>query len=425
MPPKLRALPVLETAPARRGPDRSIDRRVTFAGLGIAVMFLVLAAVSLALPADRRLGQWLPAHFVLAGAAGTAIASMLPFFVAALAVGSPASPRLRIASILLVAGGAVIGITGRAAAGGAPSVLSAAGALAYIAGIVLVGVSAALPLRGATGTRRPVSEAAYAIGIADVLAGVSIVAVYLAGDSGAAAAWGSLRAAHAWLNALGFVTLVIAGTLVHFAPTVAGSRIRARGSGTVAVAALAIAAPAVAAGYIVGSGELTRAGAVAAVAGAGALGWHGVRAHRDRAGWTTDLAWHRFSGGSLLAAPVWLLAATALAGAGIASFGADPSGWRFDRIAGPLLLGFVVQIVLGSVSHLLPAIGPGTPQAHAAQRRVLGTAAAWRLLAWNAGVGALSVGQLTEMPLLGLAGGIAALSSGLATVALLGRASRQ
>lgn len=414
-----RGLSIIETEPARRGPDRSTDRRVTLAGVGAAVTFLVLAAGSLALPAEARLSLWLPVHLALAGAAGTAIAAMLPFFVAALVVGPPAPAALRIASLLLVAGGAVFGVAGRVGTGPTTSTIAAAGATSYLLGMALVGLAAALPLRAATGPRRPVTEAAYAIGLADVLVGVAIVALYLAGDPGAAAAWVGLRVAHGWLNLLGFVTLVIAGTLIHFAPTVMGSRIRRRRAGTLAVGLLAIAAPAVATGYAVGSSTLALAGAAAAVTGAGALGLHGVHAHRDRAGWTSDLPWHRFTGGSLLVAPAWLVVATLVAAAGIAAHGTDPPGWRLDWLVGPLVLGFVVQVLLGSVTHLLPAIGPGTPQAHAVQRRLLGTSAAVRLLGWNLGVGIVTAGQVVAIPLVTLAGWAIVLVSGLATVALL------
>lgn len=389
-------------------------------GLAIAIAFIPFAVVSLVLPADARLGLWLPVHLALAGAAGTAIAAMLPFFVGALAVGVPAPAPLRVAGILLVAGGALAGVMGRVGVAGAISPVAAGGAVTYVVGMALVGLSAALPLLGRTGTRRPVAEAAYAIGLMDVLVGVALVALYLAGDPGTAAAWSGLRVAHAWLNLLGFVTLVIAGTLVHFAPTVAGSRIRRRGSGTLAVSLLAVAAPVVAVGYAVGAGGLAATGATAAVAGAGALVLHGVGAHRDRAGWTSDLPWHRFTGGSLLAAPAWLVVATALAAAGIAAHGTEPNGWRLDRLAGPLVLGFVVQVLLGSASHLLPAIGPGTPQAHAAQRRLLGTSATERLVGWNLGVALVTAGQVAAIPVVTLAGWAIVLVCGLATLALLG-----
>ncbi|HEX2626994.1 MAG TPA: hypothetical protein VHL56_08835, partial [Candidatus Limnocylindrales bacterium] len=234
-----------------------------------------------------------------------------------------------------------------------------------------------------------------------------------------------LRIVHAWLNVLGFVTLVIAGTLVHFVPTVVGSRIRRRRTGRVAVVLIGIAAPVVATGYLLGSSLLAGAGAAAAIAGAVALAIHGAQAYRDRAGWTTDLAWHRFTGGSLLAAPAWLAIATVVAAAGITTHGTDPLSWRLVDLVGPLVLGFVVQVVLGSVTHLVPAIGPGTPATHAGQRRQLGRAAGSRLAAWNVGVVFVTAGQLLGIGALALAGVAVSLGAGLFTLALVALALRR
>jgi nitrite reductase (NO-forming) len=392
---------VLETEPARRGPDRRADRLLTYLGLATAIGFLVAALASLALPSAARLGAWLPLHLVLAGAVGTAVAAMLPFFVAALSVARPAPASLRVASLILVAGGAVAGVLGRVASGGGPSAVAAAGAAAYVAGMGAVALCAVLALRGRAGRRRPATELAYAVALLDVMAGVALVALFLAGDAGVAARWAGLRVGHAWLNLVGFATLVVAGTLIHFAPTVAGSRIRVRRSGGLAVGLLAVAAPLAAVGYALGTDPdagmtlargLVVVGATAAGGGALALTWHGIRAHTDRAGWTTDPAWHRFTGSSLLLAPAWLLVAAVLAVTAALEHGADPQGWRLDRVGAPLVLGFVVQVLLGALSHLLPAVGPGTPEAHAEQRRVLGRAATGRLVCWNAGVGLLTLG---------------------------------
>lgn len=426
-----RALNVIEAEPPRRGPDRRADRQITYAGLAMAVAFLVAALASLGIPEAARLGTWLPLHLVLAGAVGTAIAAMVPFFLAALSVAPPARVWLRISSLVLVAAGATAGVVGRLPAVVGAEGLAAAGAVAYVAGMAAVGLAAMLPLLHAAGTRRPLTELAYLVALLDVIAGVSLVALFLAANPGVTGHWAALRVAHAWLNVLGFVTLIVAGTLVHFAPTVLGSRIRRRRSGVAAVALLAAAAPLAASGYAAGpegvGAVLVRFGVGALVAGAAAITVHGIQARHDRAGWTTDLDWHRFTGGSLLVAPAWLLVGAAVLAAAALEHGAAPHGWRLDRVGAPVVLGFVVQVLLGSMSHLLPAVGPGTPQAHAAQRRLLGRWARARLTGWNAGIAILSLGMLgpvagsaTLAPVgLGLA-----LASGAATLLLLIRALR-
>lgn len=396
-----RRLDVLETEPARRGPDRRLDRRLTFAGLVGAVIFLVAAIGSLALPAAARLGTWLPLHLAMAGGAGTAIAAMVPFFVAALAVAQPASAVLRGGSIALVASGATLAALGRAL--GAPEI-AALGAWLDVAGFAGVGLATAWPLRHAGGARRPLTEAAYLAALANVLIGVTLAGLFLGGAPAIGASWGALKPAHGWLNVFGFVCLVIAGTLVHFAPTVFGSRIRRRRSSVVAVASLAAGAPLVALGYATGTANVGQLGGIATLVGASALAIHGLHAHRDRAGWTTERAWHAITAGSLLLAPVWLVVAAAIAAARLVSYGVDAQGWRLSELLAPLVLGFVGQVLAGSLSFLVPAISPGPPERHVRQRGRIGRFAFVRMLALNAGVGILALAALVAPGVPGVPG---------------------
>lgn len=413
-----RSLPVLDTEPATRGPDRGRDRRLTVAGLAAAVAFLAAGLASLALPTAARLDAWLPLHLVLAGGAGTAIAAMLPFFTAALTVARPGPPPLRGAAIAAIALGAALAALGRAVFGPGPSPLAAAGAAFYGVGAILVLLATLAALRGATGPRRPVTELAYLVGLVEVTVGVALAALLLAGSPEVTASWGTLKPAHAWLNLLGFVALVVAGTLAHFAPTVAGARIGRRPWAAVAVAGLGAGAPVVAVGYGAGSDLVVRLGSVVEVAGAAALVTHGWLAHRARYAWTTDHEWHAFTSGSLLAAPAWLLVASTIAALRIAAAGADPGGWQLEALLAPLVAGFVVQVLLGALSHLVPAIGPGRPERHAAERRILGRDGRLRLGAWNAGVTAVTVGVLAGQDMLSAAG-IAILVAGFAATLFL------
>ncbi len=79
----------------RRSISRAADRRITLAGLLLSAGFLAAALVAAILPKSVRRGLWLPVHLALAGAGGTAIASVLPFFVAALSVAPPMSGIVR------------------------------------------------------------------------------------------------------------------------------------------------------------------------------------------------------------------------------------------------------------------------------------------------------------------------------------------
>ena len=226
---------------ARRSISRSADRQITLAGLLVSAGFLAAALVAAILPASIRRGVWLPVHLALAGAAGTAIASVLPFFVAALSVAPPMRGIVRGGAIGLVAGGAAAASLGVA---GGIEPLALAGALGYLAGLGGVAVAAFWPLRASRGPRRRLVVAAYGAAIAQVAVGVGIVSRHARRRAARRGRWDLLKPAHAWLNVFGFLSVVVAATLVHLAPTVAGTRIVPRRSGQLALVGLVIGAAA-------------------------------------------------------------------------------------------------------------------------------------------------------------------------------------
>jgi nitrite reductase (NO-forming) len=82
-----------------------------------------------------------------------------------------------------------------------------------------------------------------------------------------------------------------------------------------------------------------------------------------------------------------------MAAAGVLGDGANPAGWSLPALIGPLVIGGIAQILVGAMTHLLPAIGPGDQVRHAAQRRPLGRAATARLVALNAGAALVTLGS--------------------------------
>jgi hypothetical protein len=171
---------------------------------------------------------------------------------------------------------------------------------------------------------------------------------------------------------------------------------RPRRSARVAVIALAAGAPAIAAGYGLDEGVVVRAGALVILAGAIALIVHGLAVHLDeqRGRWTTNPGWHRLTSGAILGGQAWIGIGLALGAARAFSHGADPAGWSIDTLIGPLVIGGVVQTLIGAASHLVPAIGPGGALRHAAQREILGRSASIRLLAINVGAALVTAGGL-------------------------------
>jgi len=398
--------------PIRRGDDR----RVTFGGLATAAALLGLAAVVSVTAAAGSRTTWLAIHLALAGAAGTAVAAVLPFFTAALGRVAPARPAARIAAVGLVAGGA-LAVSGGVAAG--VTVLAVAGGTAYLGGVALVAATAFLPLRASLGIGLRIVPLAYAAALGCVFAGAMLGTAMVAGWQPVLTDWPVLKPAHAWLNVFGFLSVVIAATLVHLAPTVAGTRIRPRRSASVALAGLAVGAPVVAIGFASLSDGLTRLGALLELAGAVALVVHGIGVQRDRGRWTSDAEWHRFTSLSLLAGPAWFLFAVALATEPILRLGADPAAWSIDRLAAPLAVGWVGQVLIGSWTHLVPAIGPGDQAVHARQRRLLGGGATARLLAWNGGLALVVLGGPAGLPAASAIGAAVVGAGFVATLVLL------
>ena len=398
---------------------RDADRRITAGGLAASAAFVALAVGAAFLPEPTRRGIWLPLHLALAGAATVAIGAVLPFFVAALAAARPGPPTVRIGVVMLLAAGA-LGVSGGVGEGS--SLLAAFGGAFFIGGLLGLSWLLVAILSGALGPQRGLLPRAYGAALANVIVGASIATLFVAGWPPALEAWGRLKPAHAWLNVFGFVGLVISATLVHLYPTVVGTRIAVRRSVRVALLGLAGGPPTVALGSLVGLDLLARAGALAALAGAGALAWFVVGVHRSRGRWTTDLAWHRFASWSLAAGAGWYAAGIGIAAGRVVAYGAVPAGWSVDVVAAPLVLGFVLQVLAGSWTHLLPAVGPGDQRLHARQRTILAAWAEARFLGLNAGVAGLAVGLPAGTPALVAAGSLATAVVLLADLALFGRA---
>jgi hypothetical protein len=217
------------------------------------------------------------------------------------------------------------------------------------------------------------------------------------------------------------VTLVVAASLLHLAPTVTGSRIRPRRSILIALGCLMGGPPLVALGYAFGLDTLGRGGAIIEVVGAAALVVHAGSVQRDRGRWASDLDWHRFAALSLLAAPVWLFAAVAIGAGRLLWYGVVPEAWSIAPIAIPLVGGGIGQVLVGSWTHLVPAIGPGDQAAHAIQRQWLGRAAVPRWLACNLGVALAATGAVAGLPPLIAAGGLLLCASLVGALVLLAR----
>jgi nitrite reductase (NO-forming) len=375
----------------RRPPaiDRSTDRLVVAIAIATAISFLVAALLAMLLPTDDRRGGWLSLHLALAGGASTAIAGVMPFFATAFAAAPPSDARLRISAVAAVAGGAIGASAG--VVGSLPPVAALGGSV-FVAGIVLTGAATIRPLTRALGPSRGLVTQGYVIALCEVAIGASLATLFVVGWPPLVRAWDSMKPAHAWLNLIGFVSLVVATTLLHFFPTVLGARITVRPSARLTIVGLAVGAPLVALSFALGSDPVARVGALVTAVGAIAVAVNARATWRTRGHWTTDASWHAFATGSLVAAIAWFEVGAAAGIGRVLLLGATPAAWSISAVGAPLVAGWIGFAILGSSTHLLPAVGPGDGAVHARQRRMLGRVAVPRLVTLNAGVACISVG---------------------------------
>lgn len=405
---------------------RGTERQVTALAIGLAAGFVGLTLASLLLPDTARLGAWLPLHLLLAGAASTAIAGVMPFFSAAVSGAPPAPAAVRLLAVAAVAGGALVIAAGRLLSPpltGADPPLAGLGGLVYLVGLIAVATATLLPLRSALGPRRFVMGTIYGVAILNAVIGAALGTLLLLGWSEIAGGWAALKPAHAWLNVFGFVSLAIAGSLLHLLPTVAGARISRTRSSIVCFAAVASGPLVAAIGFAITSQPLAVLGAAVLVVGALALAIHGANVLRARATWTTDPDWHRFATWSLVAGIGWFVVGTVIAATSVVAGWSTHEAWQLAPLVAPIGIGWVGQVLVGAWSHLLPAVGPGSPERHAGQRRALGLGGTVRLALVNGGVAAMVVaGFVPELGVLFAVGLVGAALAGVAAVALIGRA---
>ena len=405
------------TSLRRRAPaiDRSSDRVVAVSAIAVAVAFLVAALLSVLLPAVDRHGAWLPLHLALAGGATTAIAGVMPFFAAAFAAAPPSDARLRFAAVTAVAVGALgasIGVV-------APSAVGAGiGGSLFVAGVALTGVATIRPLGRALGPSRGLVSRGYVIALTEVAAGALLATLYATGWAPLVTSWASVKPAHAWLNLVGFVSLVVATTLLHFFPTVIGARIVVRPS-----ARLTVGGPGRRC-----SARRARAGRRLGRRCSDRGARRGRRVRGDRGQRRPDLADEGALDDRPRLAPLRDGQPDRVAGVVRGGHGdrrrARPRRrfrrrrWAVEAVGGPLVAGWVGLAILGSASHLLPAVGPGDPATHARQRRLLGRFAGTRLLVANAGVAGIAIGWPLHLEVVA-AVGAALLALGLGSTAVL------
>ncbi|MFR9775769.1 hypothetical protein ACL02O_06880 [Micromonospora sp. MS34] len=302
--------------------------------------------------------RWLAIHLLLLGAVTNAIVIWSAHFSAAV-LRTPPPTRRRAEAVRLALLNVGVAAVLTAGAGDLPR-LGVPGAFLLLSALVWHLTSLAGQLRRALPSRFRVTVHYYLAAGLTLLTGVPVGAGMLV-DGGSHQA--RLLLFHAHVNLLGWITLTVLGTLLTLWPTMLRTRL-ADSAVRDTVRALPLAVTGL---VLLGLGLLTwwrmitAAGLALFLLGVLVAVRPALAAARARPPYA-------FASWSLAAATGWLLVALVLDAATLLP--ADEPGTAADRfgvVLVPLLVGFVGQVLVGSLSHLLPVVLGGGPDA--ARRR--------------------------------------------------------
>ena len=337
--------------------------------------WLTAAVVSLAFPPSWRLGLWLPLHLTLAGAISTAISGAMQNFMLAMTATPSPPERLVQAQFALLTGGVAAIAIGMPTS--TPS-LTAIGGVAFTAAMVILGWMLREAWRRALNRRHAMPIAAYACAIGFVLLGASLGA--LMGSGIVDGEWYlHLKRAHMTVNVLGWASLVVVGTLVTLLPTVLRLRMPAW-PGRAVLALLVGGLLLQLLGADLASTWVLAAGGASYAAGAVGLVQLVVSVVRSERSWAIPAAAFH-----MMAAVGWFVVGSV--GAAIALLDGVAG---YDRYREMFLLAFVggwlVQVLLGAWSYLLPMARPGHPTERRRSLAVFELAAPLQLALLNGGL---------------------------------------
>lgn len=362
----------------------------------VVLAWLIGAVVAVTIHRFVDQPLWLMVHVPLLGAATAAILIWSQHFADTLLRRTAPGGRPGLAvRLALHTGGAALVIAGM--------MLPAAGLL--IAGAVLVGVAAlahgvilALQLRGALPARFSLLVRYYIAAALVFLAGIAAGAFLALAPELA----DRLVTAHIVLNAFGWIGLTALGTLVLLWPTVLHARVADKPAGSRALPVLIVGIVLAASGPLVDLPLLVTGGMAIWLAGAGMIARDGWRQARAMPPGT-------FAGWSLAAAFCWIIAAGATLGVQ-AAFAPDWAWLRAEYliVLGPLVAGFVVQLLMGALSYLLPVVAIGSPLGARTAAEVLDRGSAFRVVALNGAIALylLPMPSITRVLLSLLAAGV-------------------
>jgi nitrite reductase (NO-forming) len=356
---------------------RSSGRRVWQATANVVVLVYLVASIAWLGVRHGALPGWLAVHLLLLGAVTNAIVTWTAHFASAL-LGRP-QPSRRVSIIRLVALNVAIvmivsGVEARQHA------VVVAGVALLVVVVSAHGTALARTVHAARGRRFAPTVRYYYVAAAALVLGATAGAALAVGVT---PRWQPrLFTVHVHLNLLGWVTLTVFGTQYTLWPTalrtrmVAGLESAARRCLPTCTVGLGL----IVVGVLTAIRPVTLAGVLLYLAGTVLLLDPFLRTARQRPP-------HSPATWMLAAGMLWLVIALAVDAAAVVSTG-DPQALagHVESLVPWFLSGFVVQVLLGALTYLLPVVLGGPP---AIGRRTATTLDRWawpRIAMLNTGV---------------------------------------
>lgn len=343
---------------------------------GVVLAWLAAAVVTAALHRQLPVATWLMVHLLLLGAVTTALLVWSWHFSVAVLRAPPAPSRrgeaVRIITANIGALGVVVGVVSGASAITVLGALAVAAAVVAHVGALLIRLRRTLPSRFAVTVRAYISAGLLLVpGIA--------LGVLMARGSWDTTTYSRLLLGHVTVNLLGWVVLPILGTLVTLWPTMLHTRL-APDAEQKARQALPL---------LIGGTLVTTTGALTGVdllAAAGVAGYL-IGIWLSVGPMVTEMRQRPpavFASWSALAGVAWLSGTLAAFGVVLATGAGDDLSPIAGRLIAAALVGGVLQVLLGSLSYLVPVMVGGGPAAMRRRNARVNRAMAPRLVILNA-----------------------------------------
>ena len=341
----------------------------------VVLAWLTAAAIAAAMHRQLPAATWLMVHLLLLGAVTTALLVWSWHFSVAVLRAPQAPTRrgevVRITTANIGALGVVVGVLANAPAVTILGAVAVAAAVAAHVGALVIQLRRALPSRFAFTVR------AYVAAGLLLIPGIAL-GVLMARGTWDATTYSQLLLGHVTINLLGWVGLPILGTLVTLWPTMLHTRLAldAEQQARRALPLLTGGTLVTTAGALTGLDLLAAAGVAGYLLGIGLTVAPMVTEMRQRPP-AVVASW------SALAGVVWLSGTLVAFGIALVAGSADTLSGLAGQLVAAALIGGVLQVLLGSLSYLVPVMVGGGPAAMRRRNARVNRAMAPRLVMLN------------------------------------------